>query len=29
MSLEELDRWLRQPRVPQPVAENLSMLDGL
>ncbi len=28
MSLEELDRWLRQPRVPQPVAENLSMLDG-
>ncbi len=28
MPLEELDRWLRNPRKCQPVAESLSMLDG-
>ena len=29
MPLEELDRWLRKPRQRQPVAESLSMLDGI
>ena len=28
MPLDELDRWLHEPRECQPVAESLSMLDG-
>jgi uncharacterized protein len=28
MRLDALDRWLRAPRKPKPVAEGISMLDG-
>jgi uncharacterized protein len=28
MPLDELDRWLREPRPLRPVANTLAMLDG-